>query len=99
MPAKLSTWRPPRLRTRTPDRHAHYVTADWQARRLRILIRDAYRCQADGCGRVIHGKAAQVDHRIPLEEGGTDDDGNLQTLCLECHGRKTREEQRRRGLL
>jgi 5-methylcytosine-specific restriction protein A len=47
---------------------------------------------------VVYGKAAHVDHRVPLEDGGTDHDSNLQTLCESCHGAKTREEQRRKGL-
>jgi 5-methylcytosine-specific restriction protein A len=77
---------------------AHYRTADWRARRQRILLRDAYVCQADGCGRVVSGRAAHVDHLVPLEEGGTDDDANLRTMCEVCHGKKTRGEMRRRGL-
>jgi 5-methylcytosine-specific restriction protein A len=48
---------------------------------------------------VAYAKAAHVDHIVPLEEGGTDDDANLQVLCHACHGKKTREEQRRRGRL
>jgi len=48
---------------------------------------------------VVYGQAAHVDHVQPLEDGGTDDDENLQTLCHSCHGTKTREEQRRRGRL
>jgi 5-methylcytosine-specific restriction protein A len=77
--------------------HAHYLTADWAAKRQRILLRDAYTCRASGCSAVVSGKAAHVDHVVPLEDGGTDDDANLQTLCAACHGAKTRGEQRRRG--
>lgn len=74
---------------------AHYRTADWSARRQRILIRDAYTCRT--CRAVVAGKDAHVDHIIPLEEFGTDRDENLQVLCSACHGRKTREEQRANG--
>lgn len=95
MPAPLTRWRPPRPSVRPSKERAHYTSADWRARRLRILIRDAYTCRV--CGRVVAGQAAHVDHIRPLEEGGTDDDANLQTLCEADHGRKTREEQRRRG--
>jgi hypothetical protein len=28
------------------------------------------------CSRVAYAKAARVDHIVPLEEGGTDDDAN-----------------------
>lgn len=34
-----------------------------------------------------------VDHRIPVLEGGSDDLSNLQTLCLECHYRKTHRKE------
>ena len=84
-------------RTTVTKERAHYTSADWRARRLRLLRRDAFVCQA--CSRAASGQAAHVDHIKPLEEGGTDDDANLQTLCRSCHGAKTREEQRRRGLL
>jgi len=98
MPKALARWKPPRFVSRTPQREqAHYRSAEWQARRLRILIRDAYTCQE--CGTITSGQAAHVDHRRPLEDGGTDDAANLQTLCAACHGRKTVDEQRRRGYL
>jgi 5-methylcytosine-specific restriction endonuclease McrA len=29
---------------------------------------------------------------VPLSEGGTEDDSNLQTLLIECHKRKTKRE-------
>jgi 5-methylcytosine-specific restriction protein A len=42
-------------------------------------------------------RAEQVDHVIPLERGGKDDESNLQTLCLMCHDLKTRRERRQRA--
>ena len=95
MPQPLTPWRPPRPRARSQKERAHYLSADWRARRERILIRDAFTCRS--CSRVVDGQAAHVDHIIPLEDFGTDDDANLQTLCSSCHGRKTREEQRQKG--
>ena len=95
MPARIERYRPPRLKAEPTKEVAHYVSADWRARRIRILVRDAYTCRA--CGRVVYGKAAHVDHIVPLEDGGTDADANLQVLCISCHGVKTREEQRRKG--
>jgi 5-methylcytosine-specific restriction enzyme A len=73
----------------------HYRTSDWLAKRQRILVRDAYTCAV--CGLVVSGRRAHVDHIVPLEQAGTDEDDNLQVLCDQCHGRKTRGEQRRRG--
>jgi 5-methylcytosine-specific restriction protein A len=73
----------------------HYRTADWAVRRQRILVRDAYTCCV--CRTVVVGRDAHVDHIIPLEDFGTDNDANLQTLCVSCHGAKTRREQQQRG--
>jgi 5-methylcytosine-specific restriction protein A len=96
MPAKVERWQPHRMRPSVHKETAHYQTSDWRARRQRILVRDAFVCAV--CRRVVSGKAAHVDHVIPLELGGTDADANLQVLCEADHGRKTRAEQRLRGL-
>lgn len=65
-----------------------------QVRNERIAVRDMYTCQV--CGRVADRSEGQVDHRIPLAQGGTDGDGNLQWICTEpCHREKTEREQRR----
>lgn len=39
--------------------------------------------------------ATQRDHVIPLEEGGSDDEGNEQGLCLDCHDTKSKAERER----
>lgn len=60
-----------------------------QRRNERIKLRDGYRCQE--CGRVT--TQGQVDHRIPLAQGGTEDDDNLQWLCEKpCHAEKSKRE-------
>lgn len=44
--------------------------------------------------------SAFVDHVVPKFEGGTDDEGNLETLCRPCHTAKTDAEKvraRKRG--
>lgn len=96
MPARVERWRPQRMKATVRKEIGHYHSADWRARRQRILLRDAFTCSV--CGRVVSGRHAHVDHVVPLEDGGSDDDTNLQVLCEEDHGRKTRAEQRRRGL-
>lgn len=35
----------------------------------------------------------EVDHKIPLSEGGTDDPSNMQLLTIEQHNRKTAKER------
>ena len=34
----------------------------------------------------------EIDHKLALYLGGTNDEDNLQSLCSECHRTKTREE-------
>ena len=52
--------------------------------RYRILMRDNSACQR--CGRTpAEGVKLQVDHKLPVEWGGTNDDDNLWTLCRECN--------------
>lgn len=62
-----------------------------QKRARRILRRDEGRCHV--CGE--YG-ADQVDHVIPLAEGGADDDSNLAAIHGEpCHKQKTQAEAQR----
>lgn len=42
--------------------------------------------------------ATQVDHIVPLVQGGTEDRSNLQPLCDDCHEEKTSAEQTERYL-
>ena len=97
MPDKLKTLKSKRLKPFKTKEQDHYHTADWKAKRLRILVRDSFTCQSCNC--LCYGKAAHVDHVQPLEDGGTDSDENLATRCSSCHGKKTRDEQKQKGLL
>ena len=65
----------------------------WMATRRRILLRDGYTCQ--GCGVVRMDN--EIDHRVPLEQSGSNEDGNLWVLCTECHKTKTRKEAQERA--
>jgi 5-methylcytosine-specific restriction endonuclease McrA len=49
--------------------------------RTAVLKRDGYRCV--NCGQT--GTELHVHHIIPRSEGGTNDLGNLVTLCGRCH--------------
>jgi len=57
-------------------------TARWRKIRQRILNRDGHTCQT--CG--MEGNS--VDHIIPRSMNGTDEDWNLQTLCVSCNSAK-----------
>jgi 5-methylcytosine-specific restriction protein A len=41
--------------------------------------------------------AQDVDHKVPLRDGGTHHWSNLQALCHRCHSRKTAREDGRFG--
>lgn len=61
---------------------------EWRKTRARILQRDPV-CKV--CNRAW---SAEVDHVKPKEQGGTDDDENLQGICHHCHADKTAKERR-----
>lgn len=78
-----------------------------QAARLKHWKRVGGLCE--GCGTVVdlharHG-GFELDHRVRIEDGGPDDDGNRQVLCVfyldgrkaGCHETKTRAEARQQG--
>lgn len=62
----------------------------WMTTRMRIAARDSFCCAE--CGRAWNEHLDHVDHRVPLEAGGSNDDANLQLLCVDCHARKTAAE-------
>lgn len=65
----------------------------WVKTRSRILLRDQYTCRRCGAVSQLH----EVDHITPLEQGGSNADCNLQTLCRPCHRAKTEDENRMRA--
>lgn len=50
-------------------------------KRFFVFKRDHYRCRI--CGR--SGIELEVDHRVPIAQGGSDALDNLQTLCFDCN--------------
>lgn len=68
----------------------------WRRKRAQVLKRDGYLCQCDECkaeGRLL--LADEVDHVVPLAQGGTDDENNLRAINRRCHQRKTAREAAR----
>ena len=45
------------------------------------------------CQKEFNNKKFHIDHIIPLACGGTNDESNLQLLCVGCHYEKTKNEQ------
>lgn len=63
---------------------------------LRILQR--YKACCAGCRRkIMMGEKWELDHVIPIEDGGVNAEGNLQPLCKPCHGIKTSREATERA--
>lgn len=61
---------------------ASRVTADPEVRK-RIFTRDGYKCRACGTDKFL-----SIDHIIPVLENGSNDDLNLQCLCIKCNSSK-----------
>jgi 5-methylcytosine-specific restriction endonuclease McrA len=70
-----------------------YKSTAWKALRLRALMRDGYTCRM--CG----ARATEVDHIRELTPENIRDVSislnldNLQSLCHDCHTRKTKEDK------
>lgn len=66
----------------------------WRRLRDRILERDRHLCQQ--CLREARLTVAhEVDHIVPVAEGGTDAETNLEAICDQHHRAKTQAEAKR----
>ncbi len=66
--------------------HGHYF---WDSARSYVLLRDRYTCRL--CAVRHRARELDVDHIIEIARGGAAlEYSNLQTVCRDCHGRKTR---------
>lgn len=76
-----------------PSRALRPPTGAAKARlRRSTLARDSWTCR--GCGVVDRsGRSLQADHITPLSLGGDNSLENMQTLCVECHSKKSKMEQ------
>jgi 5-methylcytosine-specific restriction endonuclease McrA len=67
--------------------HGHFF---WDSARSYVMLRDRYTCRL--CGVRRRARELDVDHIVEIARGGASlEYSNLQTVCRECHGRKTRE--------
>lgn len=51
----------------------------------RAYVLRSHRCEQCGRTPAEHGVVLHVDHKVPLDWGGTNDLDNLQALCSECN--------------
>lgn len=63
--------------------------SNWQRVRQMVLNRNPM-CQVPGCTR----PATDIDHIIPLRQGGENTDNNLQALCHSHHSMKTAKDKK-----
>lgn len=83
--------KPAQTRSAQPYRRG-YSDPAYHRERQATLNRAAGACER--CGRYA---PLQVDHIVPLRDGGANTRQNLQALCHECHARKTAADRRRRS--
>lgn len=62
----------------------------WMKIRRDVLVDGGFTCV--DCGLV--SKSNQIDHEVPLEQGGSNDKSNLRIRCIACHAAKTADETR-----
>lgn len=75
----------------TASRHQRGYGTAWERLRKRILASDKHLCQT--CKRAGRYRAGNhVDHITPKAQGGTDDEVNLEVICVSCHQEKTIRE-------
>lgn len=70
------------LRTRAYRKRLSLSSAEWQALREGVLMRDDHACQY--CG----NHAETVDHIIPLAANGSSEMDNLCACCAPCNSSK-----------
>ncbi|WP_417332576.1 HIT domain-containing protein [Halarcobacter sp.] len=82
--SKINTYLEKRLDT-YDHRKRNYSNLSGSTR-YKIIKRAGGRCEA--CGISSEERAIDVDHIIPRNKGGSDDESNLQALCYKCNRQK-----------
>lgn len=83
----------------------HDVSVSWQGQRLKALRRDKYTCQMCGVKHSYYSERHKLDfekegglvgdHIKPVCIGGDCFDlDNIQTLCIDCHKIKTKDDMK-----
>ena len=76
-------WKEQKRLRRNAKSRERYTTRKY---RTQVLERDNYRCVY--CDTDLKSVTAHIDHRIPLDDGGTQNIDNLQATCPKCNRRK-----------
>lgn len=90
---KLQTLKP-RLQTTKMPKQSNWGQGRggrlWRRLKAKIHLRDKYTCQC--CGVVT--MELELDHIVNVAQGGSDEESNLQSLCVPCHKEKTLKDSR-----
>ena len=89
---------------RLDDMHSFYIKSVWKKKRIEIVKRDHYECQAckrKGKIKIVKLKAkkiserAYVHHKVHLKDYPelALENSNLETLCFDCHEAEHPEER------
>jgi 5-methylcytosine-specific restriction protein A len=62
----------------------------WMKIRRSVLVEGKFACV--DCGHMALSN--QIDHDVPLEQGGSNDKSNLRIRCIPCHAAKTAAENK-----
>ena len=88
-PEAKSNWR--KWQAKKGNRHERGYGGEWEAIRKQVIQRDKNLCQVCLSNSRL-SEASAVDHIKSKSKGGNDDMSNLQSICTECHNRKTATE-------
>lgn len=77
--------------------HAYKVATRPNYGRRIVAKRDGRKCNACGVTRGLSYSYLHLDHIVPLADGGTATEENLQLLCPDCHKEKTAREATERA--
>lgn len=76
---------------RQDSRAIRLTSRPWSRLRAQVLVRDKYLCQ-ECLRKGLITEGCEVDHKVPLSQGGTNDLANLELLCTPCHAVKSAAE-------
>ena len=87
-PAYASEGERQRYRDATQPWRKWYRSKRWAVLRWRVLVRDHFTCQWQGCGKLEGNTKLLVAHHRQTHHGNATlfwDDRNLMTVCKDCH--------------
>ena len=85
------------LKQRARNQRREPAGGHWARRKHRGQVNKAGGAWCNHCGGWFEAGGIQIDHRVPIAEGGGDHPGATQALCTSCHDDKSNSEHRYRN--